>query len=268
VPAPARAPRLAVAALAAVLVAGTIACSADAGVDAVDAVGMARDTTVPHEEGSGDDAVAADVAAPDGGGDDVAGGTGDGHAEPAAPAEPPAVVAVVGDSLTLSASDEIEAALRSVGVETVVVDARENRRMTRGGVQPGVDAIDDLVADGLEPDAWVVALGTNDVGAMSGGTEYRSAIVEVLDTIPRGAPVVWVDVWIRNLAEQAAAANELLRGVARYRPWLTAVDWSSHGDDDGIVVGDGVHLTEAGQLVFASVVVDGVLATAAQPDGT
>ena len=60
-----------------------------------------------------------------------------------APDDLPSTAAVVGDSLTLSASDEIEAYLTALGIEVLAVDGAENRRMTRGSEpRPGVDVVD------------------------------------------------------------------------------------------------------------------------------
>jgi hypothetical protein len=46
--------------------------------------------------------------------------------------------------------------------------------------------------------------------------------------------------------------------MAETRDDVVIVDWSSHGDDEGVVSGDRVHPTEAGTLVFAQVVAEGV----------
>ncbi len=233
------------------------ASSSSPGVDAVgpvEAAGIATTTPADTDDASPGDDATAPAGERDGaeGGDDVAAGTVD------AVAEPPELVAVVGDSLTVSAQEEIDAALTDLGVGEVVVDGLENRRMTIGGSQPGLDAIVDLVAAGLEPDVWVIALGTNDVGAQVRDDDYRRAVVDVLSAIPSGALVVWVDVWVRNLADRSASANEVLRGVAHYRPWVTVVDWYSHGEDEGIVIKDGVHLTNDGQQLFADEIAEAV----------
>ena len=61
----------------------------------------------------------------------------------AAPDDLPATVAVVGDSLTLSAHDEITAYLTGIGIEVLELDGAVNRRMTRGAEpDPGIDVIE------------------------------------------------------------------------------------------------------------------------------
>lgn len=174
---------------------------------------------------------------------------------------PPSVVAVVGDSLTVSARDEIEAALAARGVDIVIIDGLESRRMTGGDVrvEPGIDAVESLVVEGVTADLWVIALGTNDVGAQVGPEAFHAAATSVLDRLPPGVPVVWVDVYVRDLSEQSVAANRVLREIAATRPGMLVVDWYSNGDDVGVVIADGVHLSDPGQLRFADVIGAGIV---------
>lgn len=174
------------------------------------------------------------------------------------PARLPRTVAVVGDSLTLSASEEIEAVLSGMGIDVLVVDAAESRRLARGSVPPsGIDAIEQIAAV-ASPELWVIALGTNDVGAASSPDQFRADLTTVLAGVPTGSPVVWVDFWIRDRLPAIDAANDELRTVLRHRPATVVADWFAHGDDTGVVTHDGVHLTAAGQQVFASTIADAV----------
>lgn len=217
---------------------------------------------------AGESASGAD-AGPDPGG--VPGGVGaDGTAglEDRPPAigalDLPAMVAVIGDSLTVAATEEITADLTRAGVEMVVVDAQQNRRMATGdtGLRSGVRAIEDVLAE-HEPDLWVVALGTNDVGAGAGPERFVDDLRTTIATIPATAPLVWVDVWIRDREDDVAEANALLRRELGRRPAATeVVDWFSSGTVDGIIVGDGVHLTTQGEERFAGAITDAVVAIA------
>jgi lysophospholipase L1-like esterase len=176
----------------------------------------------------------------------------------------PATVAVVGDSLTVAATDEITVALSRVGVRAVIVDGRESRRMASGNSDrpSGISAIEDIL-DERRPDLWVVALGTNDVGAAVGADRFRTDVRETLAVIPPDAPVVWVDVWIRDRLDAVVEANAVLRRELAGRPAPTAVvDWFSSGSVDGVITGDGVHLTDAGQARFATEIADAVVALA------
>ena len=174
----------------------------------------------------------------------------------------PALVAVVGDSLTVAATDEITEALSRVGVRTALIDGRESRRMAAGSrdLPSGVAAIEGIV-DSHRPDLWVVALGTNDIGAEVGADRFRSDVRATLDAIPSDAPVVWVDVWIRDRSDDVATANALLHAELADRAAPTSVvDWFSAGAADGVITGDGVHLTEVGQARFAAEIAEAVVA--------
>ncbi len=166
----------------------------------------------------------------------------------------PDAAAVVGDSLTESATAEIGAYLDELGVDTITIDGAMNRRMTHGDhPDPGIDVVE-RIAEVTQPDVWVIALGTNDVGAEVSPDQYAADIESLLAAIPAGAPVVWVDVWIRDRQQQVAAANQVLRDTLADHPDTIVADWSSHGDDPGLVAGDGVHLTDDGKYVFAATI--------------
>lgn len=170
----------------------------------------------------------------------------------------PVAAAVVGDSLTESASVQIGAYLDELGVDTITIDGAMNRRMTHGDrPDPGVDIVE-RIAEAAQPDVWVIALGTNDVGAEVSPDQYASDIGRLLAAIPDGAPVVWVDVWIRDRQQQVVAANQVLRDTLGERPRTIVADWFSHGDDTGLVAGDGVHLTDDGKYVFAATIASAV----------
>jgi lysophospholipase L1-like esterase len=180
------------------------------------------------------------------------------------PVDPPQlldVVGVVGDSLTVSAEDEVDDEFATLGID-VVVNAREGRRMTAGatGRTSGLDAIESVAASAT-PDLWVIALGTNDVGAQSGVDRFRADVRATIAALPRDVPLVWVDLWIRDLADEVVVANSVLRTELARRTGPTAiVDWHQHGGDDGLFTGDGVHLTEAGQSAFADAITSQVVA--------
>lgn len=173
----------------------------------------------------------------------------------------PTMVAVVGDSLTVAATDELTDALSRVGVRSVIVDARESRRMTSGSTSlpSGVTAIEGMLGE-HRPDLWIVALGTNDVGAEVGADRFRADVRETLAAIPTGAPVVWVDVWIRDRHDDVVELNAVLHAVldARSAPTVV-VDWYSSGSIDGVITSDGIHLTAAGEARFASEITDAVV---------
>lgn len=174
----------------------------------------------------------------------------------------PDSVLVIGDSLTVAAEDEIDAALTALGLEVLGIDGMESRRMANGGSQlpPGVDAIAAAVEAGADPGLWVVALGTNDVGAGDQVDGFRSSVRAVLDEIPSDAAVVWVDVWIGGRQEASAEVNAALRDELRsWAGGAAVVDWYGRGAaGDGAIAGDGVHLTEAGQAAYAGSIAEAI----------
>jgi lysophospholipase L1-like esterase len=170
----------------------------------------------------------------------------------------PRTVAVVGDSLTLSAQDEIAAELAGLGLEVLVVDGVESRRMTVGssGRPSGLEAIRTIRAEfDDDPDLWVVALGTNDVAAQIDEERFRDDLRGALAGVQSDAPVVWVDIWIRDRREAVVAANRVIRDELAGRDAPSGVvGWFAHGGADGLVTADGVHLTERGQVAFATAI--------------
>ncbi len=165
----------------------------------------------------------------------------------------PRTVAVVGDSLTLSAEDEITDALKDAGLRVLAVDGFESRLMVRGSaeVPPGSDSVEEILAR-ANPDVWVFALGTNDVGAQRGDDTFRAEMGELLDLLPPDAPVIWVDLWIRDRDDDIVVANRSIRTVLKGRDAVAAVvDWHTEAAVPGIIVGDGIHLTDEGQQRFA-----------------
>ncbi len=165
----------------------------------------------------------------------------------------PSTVAVVGDSLTLSAEDEIVRALVRRGLHVLAIDGVESRRMSRGSsrLPPGTDAVA-AIESVTDPGVWVIALGTNDVASDESLDEFRTEMRDVLDLIPADDPVIWVDLWIAGREEAVARANRMIRvELGRRDGGSAVVDWYSHGTEEGVITSDGVHLTQSGQDLFA-----------------
>lgn len=192
------------------------------------------------------------------GGVDV-GGSDDGGVA-LGPPPMPSSVAVIGDSIALSAEPYVTGALEGLGIDVVGYDAVESRRMVNGSgaVSSGRNAIRDIVAFGEDPDLWLVALGTNDVGAFTGREAWQVAIDELMAEIPDDADVVWVDTWAWPLDEYAVDFNDALRDELRPRDDVWVLDWHTRAGEEGLVVADGVHLTENGRIEFARLIGDGL----------
>jgi GDSL-like Lipase/Acylhydrolase family len=184
-------------------------------------------------------------------GEDDAGASG-------AVATPISTVGMVGDSITFMARDPLDEAFGELGLEVLAIDAQVGRRLTSGTrvLYPGADVVEVMAAT-QDPDVWVVALGTNDIGKYD-AEGYAEQIRTLLDRIPDGDPLVWIDTWHRDELDATVEYNDVLRDVLDERDDTVVVDWFSHGDDPGVITGDGVHPTPNGIERFALVVAGGV----------
>jgi lysophospholipase L1-like esterase len=166
-------------------------------------------------------------------------------------------VAMVGDSITVGSQDELADAFAGIGLADAEINAVSGRRMVENGSVPsGLDGIAEVLAEGPDPDLWVIALGSNDV-ANYDAEEYPAAIGELLAAIPSDAPLVWVDCYLRNYEDESEAFGTALREVLAERGNATVVDWASVAASDG-VLSDNVHPSGFGRAEFARRVLAGV----------
>lgn len=165
-------------------------------------------------------------------------------------------VVVIGDSLTESAEQQITTELEALGLDVVVDGASSRRLIDDRGVEPGVAAVRNALTF-RSPDVFVVALGTNDVGEKP-PEEIMADVAQIVSLLPADAPLVWIDTWVH--AEQRAShyANLAIRQALAGRPSTTVVDWWTHGYDEGVIAGDGIHLQEAGKTLFAELIAEAV----------
>ena len=62
----------------------------------------------------------------------------------------------------------------------MTIDGAQNRRMTHGDhPDPGIDIVE-RIPQVAEPELWVIALGTNDVGAEVSPEQYGNDVKAVL----------------------------------------------------------------------------------------
>jgi lysophospholipase L1-like esterase len=149
-------------------------------------------------------------------------------------------LAMVGDSITQGAQQELELAFEALGLDDVVINAEQGRRMTAANsITSGVEGIEKVLEQGPPPDLWVIALGTNDVANYQ-PQDYAPAIDEVLAAIPAGAPVLWVDCYLVAYPEQSEQFDATLRQVLAARGNARVVDWATVAAEDG-VLRDGIH---------------------------
>jgi lysophospholipase L1-like esterase len=167
-------------------------------------------------------------------------------------------VAMVGDSITVGSTEELQEAFAGIGLPDAEIDAQSGRRMVEdnGGITSCLDGIAAVLAEGGEPDLWIVALGSNDV-ANYRAEEYPAAINELLAAIPADAPLVWVDCYLTNYEDESAAFDETLRQVLAERGNAAVVDWASIAPQDGVLA-DNVHPSGFGRTEFARRVTEAV----------
>jgi lysophospholipase L1-like esterase len=210
----------------------------------------------PREVGTGDLPAVGDAGS--GVGDGAA--AGDGQAGLGVAPDATSVV-MVGDSITRGSADEIRFTLAAGGFTDVVVDGLTSRRIDVGGGQSpesGVDAIYRLLAEGADPDVWVIALGTNDIGKYATSEEYGALVAFVVDMLPDDTPLVWVDAYRDDYADDSALFNEALRAQLSDRDGTVVVDWYDVVSQDDSILRDGVHPDRDGEALFASMVAQGL----------
>lgn len=175
-------------------------------------------------------------------------------------------MAMVGDSITDGSAEAIKYVLTSEGFDETTIDGETSRRIEegdgKGSPLSGIKALYTLLADGADPDVWVIALGTNDVGQYDDPTEYRRLVTTMVEMIPADTPLVWIDVYRFDHLDATLEYNEILRDVVGNRDDSVVVSWFEHATnhDEGVLRDDQVHPNKNGVVVFANLVADGIAA--------
>lgn len=160
-------------------------------------------------------------------------------------------VVMVGDSITFMSLEPLHSVLAAEGFTDVTIDAVPGRPIADGGA-----VVDLAVSSGASPDVWVIALGTNDLYRSTDVDAYRNLVDGLLEHVPDGDPVVWVDTYVRDRVPEAEAFNTALAAALDDRGGGTIAAWfdlcSQQGDV--LLVADGVHPSEQGTLAFADTV--------------
>jgi lysophospholipase L1-like esterase len=184
--------------------------------------------------------------------------TGTPPADPPPPAPLCQRVAVIGDSLTVGARTPLLSELARRGVADVVVDAAVSRFIPGRPKAPysGVRAVRAVRAGGYQPDCFVVALGTNDVGLTSRRERLAARVDELLAEIG-DLPVLWVNVWRPGTPTATDVFNSLLLARSSERPQFFVADWAaSMTEHPQWAARDRVHLTRAGYGARAQFLAD------------
>jgi lysophospholipase L1-like esterase len=190
-------------------------------------------------------------------------GTGD--ASVGVGALPAAVVnrtkfAMVGDSITKASSQSLKAALEAQGFTEITIEAEVSRRIAvgdgKGEPLSGVKTLFTMISEGVEPDVWAIAMGTNDVGKYGDASAYADLIDQMMSMPDVKVPIVWVDVYNPNQLAGTRMFNLVLRDRAAARGNATVVSWFDLASDpkEKILRTDHIHPNQKGTVVFADLV--------------
>jgi lysophospholipase L1-like esterase len=149
-------------------------------------------------------------------------------------ATPDRQILVVGDSLAVGLKPYLGGML-SPG--TVTWDAKSGRTTPQGLVQLRARLRE------VRPDVVVISLGTNDGWDPA---RFTSRIRRALSVIPRGACVVWADIYRPSRKGPYRALNTALRAEAERDGRIVVVDWLHAVKAGEVTLPDGLHPDHAG----------------------
>jgi lysophospholipase L1-like esterase len=169
-------------------------------------------------------------------------------------------VAMVGDSITEGSIDALTTTLTDAGVEDLRIEGKHSRRIEVGngkGDAPlsGVITVYNLLAEGANPDAWVIELGTNDVGSYANADEYGALIDQITAMIP-GKPLVWVNTFREQYLDDTVLFNTVLESRMKARGNAAIADWYSvaSAPDQTVLRTDHLHPNANGQVALSLLV--------------
>jgi hypothetical protein len=168
--------------------------------------------------------------------------------------------AMVGDSITRASSKPLTAVLEQLGYTEIKIEAETSRRIDVGDGKKeplsGAKTMSTMISDGVVPDVWAVAMGTNDVGKYPDAAAYSSLIDEMMSMPDKKVPILWVDVYNPNQLAGTKMFNLVLRDRANDRGNATVLPWFDLASNPKakILRSDHIHPNEAGTLVFADLV--------------
>ena len=174
-------------------------------------------------------------------------------------------VVMVGDSITEASTDELQGVFSTAGVTDVRIDAERGRRIEVGngkgsGPLSGMNTVYQLLAEGLTPDAWVIALGTNDVGSYPNAEAYGALIDGLLQMLPAPTPLVWVNVDRPQYEGDTDVFNLVLAERIAARGNAVVADWFALASDPNadLLRSDNLHPNNDGQQAFALITIDAI----------
>ncbi len=168
--------------------------------------------------------------------------------------------AMVGDSITKASTPSLTDALTARGFVDIDIEAAVSRRIAvgdgKGEPLSGVKTLFTMISEGVSPDVWAIAMGTNDAGKYETREEYADLIDQMMSMIDRSVPIVWVDVYNPNQIAGTKMFNKVLREEAAKRGNTTVLSWFDLASDpsEKILRTDHIHPNAKGTVVFADLV--------------
>lgn len=183
-------------------------------------------------------------------------------------------IAFIGDSLTYQSVDgvptgetNVTAALKNVGWPSAGiwwygVGGKQIAAPEAGSGKTTMQNISEArTALGGEPDLWVIALVTNDLG--SDDATITAAMQSVFNALGSSAKVAWVNAGLSSLSTtNEVRANNVLRTMIANRPNSYLIDWweyAAQHDDPASWYVDGTHMTASGYIVKNAYMADQTL---------
>ena len=172
-------------------------------------------------------------------------------------------ITVVGDSLTVGTSG-LAAALEADGWADARVDAKVGRHINTSGdvTMSGILTIRSLRSAGWDTPDWVVALGTNDLGAFTSTSATATYLQRIVDEIGTDHRIAFVALALPTYPAQSEVFNSVVRSWAATQPTRFAViDWdrTALGHPEWFA-SDQIHLNSIGYGRRTTAVVSGVAA--------
>lgn len=186
---------------------------------------------------------------------------GAGSSTPFTPNTSPSLL-ILGDSITWGTEYFAKAQKLVAGDgqwANVVIDGQYSRRVAfptpnTSIRMSGVKTYLKLKAAGLNPDAVIVALGSNDVALETKSDVYEKIIRDLMNTIGN-VPVTWLTVNRRDtkaIFARSVVFNTVLVKLTSEYPNLVLSDWSAIiNDNPKLMSWDKVHLTPTGYAIRA-----------------
>ena len=171
-------------------------------------------------------------------------------------------VAMVGDSITEGSKPVLTTTLTDAGVEELRIEGKHSRRIEVGngkGDAPlsGVITVYNLLAEGVDPDAWVIQLGTNDVGSYESAEQYGELIDKITVMLPE-KPLVWVNTFRKQYLDDTIVFNTVLAERMKTRGDAAVADWFTiaSAPDESVLRSDQLHPNDNGQLALSLLVLE------------